>query len=184
MVNQNVLQDYSESIKRFRQQCLNSGISEEEFRNIYIETLQELDNKQRRESNNERIKTKYKVLLFLTIVLACCAYHYQIIYSCIVCHLQEYIYPGLRLFRKIAIPFISLFPSLTDLYHETCLIQNPFFTVVDMDCWPCSSVNNVREMINPTPNNQQNAPFIYEEIQQYACSKNIATIYSQAKGST
>lgn len=35
--------------------------------------------------------------------------------------------------------------------------------VTDMDCWPCSAVNNVREIHNPNPSNtQQNAPFIYE----------------------
>lgn len=53
---------------------------------------------------------------------------------------------------------------ITDLYHETCLIQNPFFAVVDMDCWPCSSVSNVREIVNPEPNTQHNAPFIYEVL--------------------
>ncbi|XP_073966419.1 uncharacterized protein isoform X2 [Choristoneura fumiferana] len=96
---------------------------------------------------------------------------------------KEYIYPGLRLLRRISIPFISLFPGLTDLYHETCLIQNPFFTVVDMDCWPCSSVTNVRELYDPKiiSNQQHSTPFIYETEQQVINLKALKELYIRNK---
>lgn len=113
MINRNVLKEYADSIKRLREQCLDSGMSEEEFRNLYNESLQSLDIQQQETSNNTAFKTRHKVLLFLLLFLTCCAYYYQTIYSCIVCQLQDYIYPGLRLIRKLAIPFLTLFPSLT-----------------------------------------------------------------------
>ncbi|XP_053600081.1 uncharacterized protein LOC128669344 isoform X2 [Plodia interpunctella] len=47
------------------------------------------------------------------------------------------------------------------------MFQNPFFTVVDMDCWPCSSVNTVREVQSPKPvSRQHNAPFTYQTDQK------------------
>lgn len=61
---------------------------------------------------------------------------------------------------------------LSEYYHETCLIQNPYFAVVDMDCWPCSTVNNIREVNDPIPvNQQQTAPFIYEVTYRHTIFK-------------
>ncbi|CAH2237245.1 jg11215 [Pararge aegeria aegeria] len=97
--------------------------------------------------------------------------------------MQDYIYPGLRLLRKFTIPLISLFPVLTELYQETCLIQNPYFTITDMDCWPCSSVNNVGEVFNPQPvHKQQSAPFIYKTEQKEIDLNSLKILYFKYKG--
>ncbi|CAK1551952.1 unnamed protein product [Leptosia nina] len=82
------------------------------------------------------------------------------------CMEAEYIYPGLKLWRQISIPLISVFPRLTDLHQETCLLQNPFFTVVDMDCSPCSNVQEVRELQDPILRDTQHAtPLTYKTTQ-------------------
>lgn len=63
--------------------------------------------------------------------------------------------------------YLTVSNLFTALYHETCLIQNPFFTVVDMDCWPCSSVNSVREVYDPKPVNEQHNPPFYYQVRKH-----------------
>lgn len=33
-----------------------------------------------------------------------------------------------------------------ELYDETCLVENPYFYVSDMECWPCENVNTVIDL--------------------------------------
>lgn len=179
MVNTEVLLEYSNSLKNLKKQCMEAGMSEEEFRRMYFQSLKTLESTaQLGDNSRRRVYTKYGTL-FLGIVIAIyVTYNFKTVYSTVMCNVQEYIYPGLKLLRRIAIPFISLFPSLTDLYHETCLIQNPFFTVVDMDCWPCSTVTNIMEVNQPKPVNQQHTtPFIYETDQQVINMDDLKKIY-------
>ncbi|XP_063379976.1 uncharacterized protein LOC134666677 [Cydia fagiglandana] len=184
MVNDEVLQEYSSSVIRLKKQCMEAGMSEDEFRRLYFESLDSLDNRSPRTlvtHTHGRRRTKYRIVLIGLFLTICVVYKFKSIYSSVVCNLQEYIYPGLRLLRRISIPFISLFPGLTDLYHETCLIQNPFFMVVDMDCWPCSSVSNIREIYDPKliTNQQHTAPFIYETDQQLVSLEELIELYNR-----
>ncbi|XP_075972240.1 uncharacterized protein LOC142974031 [Anticarsia gemmatalis] len=183
MSSQEALQEYSDSIKNLKKQCLDAGMSEDEFKRMYFQSLKTLETSGHVESNRPRYFIA-KCIYILTGILVgiYIFYNYKIIYSTIMCNVQEYIYPGLKLLRRISIPFISLFPSLTYYYHETCLIQNPFFTVVDMDCWPCSSVSNVMQVNDPKPVSQQHrAPFIYETEQQIINMEALRKIYMQNK---
>ena len=34
----------------------------------------------------------------------------------------------------------------SELYDEWCLIENPYFYVNDMDCWPCTVVHSVLDL--------------------------------------
>ncbi|XP_026747369.1 uncharacterized protein LOC113508495 [Trichoplusia ni] len=182
MSNQEVLQEYSDSIKNLKKQCIDAGMSEEEFKLMYFQTLKTLENNGRPENNTRRSIFKYFLILLGVFIVLYTLYYSKAVYSSIVCNLQEYIYPGLKLLRRLSIPFISLFPSLTEYYHETCLIQNPYFAVVDMDCWPCSTVNNIREVNDPIPvNQQQTAPFIYETEQQVINMEALKKMYTKNK---
>lgn len=60
--------------------------------------------------------------------------------------IQVYIYPGMRLWRKLTLPIIQQFPQLTQFYDETCLVSNPFFRVANLDCSPCVDVINVVDL--------------------------------------
>ncbi|CAB3228578.1 unnamed protein product [Arctia plantaginis] len=179
MPNEEVLQEYSNSIKNIKKECRDAGISEEEFKRMYFQSLKTLRTTGENGANHRRyFTTKYKILCIGIIVGIYVMYNYKIIYSTLMCNIQEYIYPGLKLLRRMSIPFISLFPSLTDLYHETCLIQNPFFTVADMDCWPCSAITNVMEVTDPKPVNQQHtAPFIYKTEQNTINMDSLKQLY-------
>ncbi|XP_046978736.1 uncharacterized protein LOC124544300 [Vanessa cardui] len=181
MTNKELLQEYSESIKRLRKESADIGIDDDEFRKMYFESLDDLDENLELNRRQSFFK-KYKFLIMFVIIIIFAIYHFKSIYSYIICNIQEYIYPGLRLLRKISIPFLSLFPAVTDLYQETCLIQNPFFTVVDMDCWPCSTVNNIGEVFNPQPiHKQQTAPFIYKTDQPQIDVNKLKALYLKNK---
>lgn len=61
-------------------------------------------------------------------------------------NIQVYIYPGMRMWRKLTLPIIRQFPQLTQLYDETCLVTNPLFRVANLDCTPCADVINVVDL--------------------------------------
>lgn len=58
-------------------------------------------------------------------------------------HIQPLIHPGMSLWRTITLPLLSIFPSLSVLYDESCLLSNPFFHIAGMDCRPCAGVHSV-----------------------------------------
>lgn len=113
MSNHEVIREYSNSIKNLKKQCIDAGMTEDEFRRMYLNSLETLDDADRPANVQRRAVTKYRVLLVGLLITLYIVYDYKSIYSSVVCNLQEYIYPGLKLLRKISIPFISLFPSLT-----------------------------------------------------------------------
>ncbi|CAH0721546.1 unnamed protein product, partial [Brenthis ino] len=51
-----------------------------------------------------------------------------------------------------------------------------------MDCWPCSSVNNIGEIFNPLPvHKQQNAPFIYKTEHSRMSIEDFRNLYIKNK---
>lgn len=57
----------------------------------------------------------------------------------------------MKILRKLFLPIIASYPSLTNYYDESCLVVNPFFRVPDMSC-PCE---DVRTVLNLTGENTQ-----------------------------
>lgn len=60
-------------------------------------------------------------------------------------NIQTFIYPVMWAWRKMTLPLIKTFPTLTNLYDETCLIENPLFRVAQLDCTPCAGIVKVIE---------------------------------------
>lgn len=182
------VQEYFDSVRRLKQQSIDEGMPDKEFKKLYHNTLDSLSgatmNRQQQENSKAKRK-KYAALIVMGLTLIIASAYYQVIYSCIASNLQDFIYPGLRLLRSIFIPIIEFFSSITgknlyitikycyyyywtyskiiwnenylhniiisELYQELCLFENPFFTVPDMDCWPCSTLDSVIEVHNPRP---------------------------------
>lgn len=113
MVNQVALEEYSDSVRRLRKQWLDAGMPEEEFRKLYFETLQSTDRPHTMRGLICSRLNSYAIVGLIVLLLISLLFNYKTLYSCTACNLQEYIYPGLRFLRKLSIPFISLFPSLT-----------------------------------------------------------------------
>lgn len=50
----------------------------------------------------------------------------------------------IKIVQNTLISFVTIF--ISELYDEWCLIENPYFYVNDMDCWPCSMVHSVLDL--------------------------------------
>lgn len=94
-------------------------------------------------------------------------------------NLQTFIYPGMKIWRKLSIPIITQFPELTgliqffsllfspklisfkfsDLYDESCIFVNPFFQV-DINCDPCRDIRNVIDA-NSFKTNILDTPYVF-----------------------
>lgn len=59
---------------------------------------------------------------------------------------QTMVYPGMRMWRRMTLPLIERFPRLTELYDESCLMDNPFFQIDDLNCSPCAKVESVLDL--------------------------------------
>ena len=113
MTTENNLQEFSNSINQLKTECVDAGISEEEFKEMYNQTLNDIVRKSHTMPNQRRCLYKNYKFLAVCVFVIIIVINFQSLYSCFVCNMQEYIYPGLRLLRKASIPFISLFPALT-----------------------------------------------------------------------
>uniref|UniRef100_A0A146LTY3 Uncharacterized protein n=2 Tax=Lygus hesperus TaxID=30085 RepID=A0A146LTY3_LYGHE len=72
----------------------------------------------------------------------------------------------MKLLRKIMLPVVKTFPSLTEWYDEACLISNPYFQVPDLDCWPCENVRSVLNLTTSDVTNEKyhsGIPFIVKD---------------------
>lgn len=50
-----------------------------------------------------------------------------------------------------------------DLYDESCLVENPYFYVADMECWPCQDVTavlNISKVEESSLKSGSGSPFI------------------------
>ncbi|XP_034246500.1 uncharacterized protein LOC117648228 [Thrips palmi] len=162
-----VLQRYQESIKKIRRFGLNSNLSEREVNNAMDQCLRSLLDKENESKSKTRKYGLFSIIQLGTTVLKKLAFvslvclvtglvlygllqHKPIQYF-IQSNLQDFIYPGMKILRKLSLPLISLCPSLTKFYDESCLVVNPFFRVPDMPC-PCE---DVRAVLNLTGENLQ-----------------------------
>ncbi|XP_068986724.1 uncharacterized protein LOC117165963 isoform X2 [Bombus vancouverensis nearcticus] len=117
------LEVYKKQLKKIRQFARENDITENEINKALQNSFRTLEKK----------KKKVNFRFFMKSVM-------------LLRNLQNSIYPGLKLLRKIAVPIIQHYPSLSELYDEWCILENPYFYVNDMDCWPCSVVHFVPDL--------------------------------------
>lgn len=100
-------------------------------------------------------------------------------------NVQEMIYPGMKFFRKLILPIVTTFPTLTAWYDESCLVENPYFRVVDMDCWPCQNIKSVLNLTGSDLSSKEyhsGIPFVYKEDGMRQVSfEQLQHIYNQNK---
>lgn len=98
-------------------------------------------------------------------------------------HIQVYIYPVMKLWRRITAPMILFFPSLMYLYDESCLLKNPYFQVSDLNCSPCASVVNVLDLSNFQHLDaiNENVPYMFRTDQRQVTLRHFLDIYGHHK---
>lgn len=130
------------------------------------------------------IEKRQKLVSFLALIILGFAFFYykQEVESLFLRHVQVYIYPGMKLWRKLTAPLILFFPSLTELYDESCLVTNPFFQVDGLNCAPCSSVVNVLDLTNiEQVDLNENIPFMFKTDQREISFRYFFDFYDNNK---
>ncbi|PBC25594.1 hypothetical protein APICC_07310 [Apis cerana cerana] len=116
------LEEYKKELEKIYQCAHENGITETEINRILQNSFYILEKKNK--------KINFHIVIKIMLLR----------------NLQNSIYPGLKLLRKIAIPIIQHYPSLSELYDEWCLLENPYFYVNDMDCWPCNVIHFIPDL--------------------------------------
>lgn len=103
-------------------------------------------------------------LLFLGLALFIANYR-NVMATIFMTNIQNFIYPGMSLWRRITMPIIRIFPGLTEFYDESCLVSNPFFHIKDLDCTPCMDVAGVMDLTELEPggiHQEPGVPYIFK----------------------
>ncbi|KAL0112136.1 hypothetical protein PUN28_013408 [Cardiocondyla obscurior] len=139
------LDKYRESVRQIRQYAAAHNVSEMQTSEIFQICFQQLETKYSKKSNKslKRLRVTLPFVLIFIILLYLNQSWLNILFIRIS---QNSIYPALYALRKIAVPIISLYPSLSEFYDEWCLIENPYFYINDMDCWPCTVAHSVLDL--------------------------------------
>ncbi|XP_055684718.1 uncharacterized protein LOC129790905 [Lutzomyia longipalpis] len=112
----------------------------------------------------------------LLVAYTCLSYKHEA-YSLFLRRIQTHIYPGMKLWRKLTLPIITQYPTLTDFYDEACLLGNPLFQVADLDCTPCSEAANVLDFTNFNDITHSGEPFMFKSSQKTITVANIYEIF-------
>ncbi|KAF3430049.1 hypothetical protein E2986_08879 [Frieseomelitta varia] len=138
------LEVYKEQLQKIRQYARENGITENEIDKALQNSFRILEKKEKKVNLCFIVKSMF-VILFI-IIVCFISFDKKFLVVMLMRNLQNSIYPGLKLIRKIAIPVIQHYPSLSELYDEWCILENPYFYVNDMDCWPCSVVHFIPDL--------------------------------------
>lgn len=166
MSKQLLLKNYRQNVIKLKNRAKALNISDKELKKIFEECISILKNDNAYINNKSKLALIGKTLLVVTII-ALIFYIvlnvHQPTSSIVLRNIQELIYPGLKLLRYFTVPIIRKFPSLTSIYtenlrliiycklfvafyYESCLVENPYFYVSDMECWPCENVHSVVDL--------------------------------------
>ncbi|XP_044747837.1 uncharacterized protein LOC123309057 [Coccinella septempunctata] len=148
-----ILQQYKKDVMNLVE-CAKEINSRNDQEKIFAECFYSLNkNEQFSPSRNSlttsllrRILNLYVLLFILAISIYILLNVHQPTSSLVLRNVQGFIYPGLKFLRILSVPIIKKLPLLTGLYDESCLIENPYFYVHEMECWPCYNVYSFIEI--------------------------------------
>ncbi|XP_011860009.1 PREDICTED: uncharacterized protein LOC105557384 [Vollenhovia emeryi] len=139
------LDEYREGVRQIREYAAVHDVSEAQTSEIFRACFRQLEVKYLKRSSKRsrplRIVLSFALISILLLYL--CQSWLNVLFIRIS---QNSIYPALYILRKAAVPIVSLYPSLSELYDEWCLLENPYFYVNDMDCWPCTGVHSILDL--------------------------------------
>ncbi|XP_012279722.1 uncharacterized protein LOC105699377 [Orussus abietinus] len=174
------LNEYERYVVEIRSYAKENNITETEINEIFEDCFCLLKRKYAKRTI-DLAKIVRIVVASILILCLCLVFIYNHPYShrFLLRNLQDFIYPGMRVLRKFAVPVITTFPWLTEFYDEWCLVENPFFRVKDMDCRPCESVKSVIDLTgyNVTSTFDIGLPFIRRESHKEVTFSDLVEMY-------
>lgn len=180
---------YVEHLNRLRRLAANRGqISEAEFNNYLVRHYFHNNNiiNYIFDKNTSRIllktviERKKKIINFIFVLLTLfIVFSYKHEVSTVVLrNIQSFIYPGMRVWRKVTVPIIANYPSLTEYYDESCLLTNPYFQVENLNCDPCADVANVLDFTT-VEHATVNYPYIFKTQKELVDIGRLQALYEQ-----
>jgi hypothetical protein len=186
-----LLQQYKNDVNNLRKCANQLDFSDRELTKIFKECFRILDQEDSTSKQNATNAQKYfstivKIFLIFTLVSVCIYILlnvHQPTSSLVLRNVQGLIYPGLKVLRFLSVPIIKQYPSLTGLYDESCLVENPFFYVADMECWPCENVHSVMDLTGFDNHSlyQTGAPYIVKTVQKEVLMETLQKLYTENK---
>lgn len=192
MIKEDLLKKYKENVDKIRNEARKSGLHDEQITQILNNLFEELKAKRYAIKDNNltfcanfrknTIKISAILFLFLSIFVYVLLNVHTPTSSIVLRNVQGLTYPALKIVRILSVPFIKLFPSLTDLYDESCLVENPYFHVSEMECWPCENVLSIIDLtgiqeLNTFQKIGEGTPFIAKINQNLVTLKNLQELY-------
>lgn len=183
-----IIAKYLEQLNQLKELAASRGrINETEFNNYLVRHYFHNNNiiNYIFDKNTSRIllKTvidrKKKIINFIFVLLTLfIVFSYKHEVSTVVLrNIQSLIYPGMRVWRKVTVPIIANYPSLTELYDESCLLANPYFQVENLNCDPCADVANVLDLTN-VDQVAVNYPYIFKVRSLIHCDHYFELLWS------
>lgn len=195
MSKESLLKQFKQDVKNIKKKARELGVNDEQVTNILKESFDEFARKEQGSKLSNKLmklaqKLRRNVLKCCTVLIVCFSLSLYVLLhvhtptsSIVLRNVQGLTYPALKVVRTLSVPFIKLFPSLTDLYDESCLVENPYFYVNDMECWPCENVHSVIDLtgleeLNSFTKIGEGTPFIAKGKQNAVSWKDLQILYS------
>ncbi|XP_063987075.1 uncharacterized protein LOC135167628 isoform X2 [Diachasmimorpha longicaudata] len=164
---------YKQYVDDLRIYARENGITDEETKTIFDKCFLELEHKYVKRIHI--LLKGLKILILGCLLVFICSmglYNHPSTHSIFLRNMQNFIYPGLTVFRQLAVPIIQRYPTLT---------ENPFFKVADMDCWPCTTAQSVPDMTSWNMTNTFNIamPFTRVESDNKINLNSIISMYEK-----
>ncbi|CAH1160209.1 unnamed protein product [Phaedon cochleariae] len=194
MSKEEILKQYRNDVVNIIKSAKELSLNDEEIKLLFKESFSELKNEiNRSKAIHNPTKAQNSCSTFRNTVLLCIILFlaiyvllnvHQPTSSIVLRNVQGLTHPTLKIVRFLSVPIIKLFPSLTDLYDESCLVENPYFYVSDMECWPCENINSVLNITKVEENlikSGSGTPFIIKTNQSLVTFHTLQKVYNNNK---
>ncbi|CAH0560115.1 unnamed protein product [Brassicogethes aeneus] len=157
-----LLQQYKKDVENVKNCAKNLGLSDGEVDRIIEESFSEINEQKCSKTKSQKCfywMKLFGVVLFILMFVYVMLNVNQTTSSIVLRNVQGLIYPGMKL---VSFKVFFCDDCIVDLYDESCLVENPFFYVSDLDCTPCKKVYSVIDLTNIDVDEtfQSGGPFI------------------------
>ncbi|XP_022899972.2 uncharacterized protein [Onthophagus taurus] len=187
MPGEEKLGKYVKEVENIRRKAQELSLNDEEINGLFKECFAQLKSPKKEKSKLKKIVWNFLKVFFLFIIIILILYViinvHQPTTSIVLRNVQGLIYPGLSLIRFLMVPIIKKYPSLTKLYDESCLVENPYFYLNDMECWPCQNVYSVIDLTDSNNHSMYHSgiPYIIKTNQSLITYEKLMETYLNNK---
>ncbi|XP_050300014.1 uncharacterized protein LOC126738633 [Anthonomus grandis grandis] len=182
MTKKALLKEYEKNLQVVIKSAKESGLKDDQIEQCIRQSFKPLKKTSHDQKNHKIVKCSLLLLLPLSLFIYILLNVHTPTSSLVLRNVQGLTYPALKIVRIISVPIIKLFPSFTSLYDESCLVENPYFYLTDMDCWPCENIHSLLNLtgvddVNPLEKLREGTPCIIEMNKPTVSLKHFQELY-------